>query len=1293
MDAIYFEKNGQKKLVASNADQERIMVDQQLDIALNEAGSMEFSLPITSLALSEISFLNGEVTFERSGIELFRGELHGNTENMLRTGSFKAKGALSYLEGLQMDPYEYAGSVEGYFTMLLNHYNDRASEWRKIQPGIVTVEDANDYILRSNSGRVNYLKLLQEKLVDRLGGYLWLRVENGIKYLDYLAEINLPAGQDVKYGQNIVDIEQGIEYQDVYTVLIPEGKEDEETGKKLSVESVNNGSPYVINQAALAKYGRRETVISFPDVTVAENLLTKAQKALASYANPVKNVRVKAVDMAMWTDAKCFQLGQSIYTKSEYHGIEDTYILSKMQIRSLKPESEILELGELRRTYTQLVDKKVNAVDDELQELKDKVNQQDVTADSAKSITLTADTYVFKYDSAGSLTGATEANLLARAQNVTIDRWQYKNDSGTWVDYPDTEDNSSIKGNSLKVKPNHPVFFGDAACIKILSNKEDVYDTLTITKLRDGSDGDGIGGLSVILGNEAQTIACGSDGAVSEEVIAEIPFAGYVGTTQVPCECTVGTLPAGVTLSRNQASASGTEGQVWFRFAAGATLGGKPNGTIPLTFTLSERKVQKQFSWSKSCTGDKGDKGDPGEKGEPGTSGKTLYTWIKYADTPTSGMSDNPDGKAYIGIAYNKETQTESTNYSDYTWSKTEGKQGVPGEPGEDGTTTYTWIKYADDATGKNMSDNPEGKEYIGMAYNKTTQTESSNASDYTWSKFRGDDGVPGRTYILESDVQVVKKGANDVLSPKSIIFSAYYRDGDTAARTAYAGRFRIYESTTDTSTWSLKYQASSNQSSKTHTISSANVKYVKCVLYAAGGTTTEITSVVVNVIEDAEGAVDEIDKMLTQKEIFNRLTNNGEAQGMYYDESTGDLYINASYIVSGILSSINGETWINLEDGTFSFANEQLTYEPGTGLKISGNLIADGKITIRQKGWDDAIIEYVLDEDYYIVTDASYDDALIYNRTLKLFEHFYNLEINTTGIKIDNMIANIINCNFIDATKVDTSYLYADKLYARKAAILRNGSYVHTAKGTSGTSGYVKIAQIKIKKEYVNTPITMGLFQRGMDETNIFIRFANENNTDPAIEKFTYNGNPQVYMVKSTTSTWDLYVKKSETYDKICVTQLHTSAFDYDGIAIEWTDVQASSLPYGYVSATLRTTDDTGWIAVSSFLNSFSQASTAWESKCKYRKIGNHVYLKGCVKTPSSWTGSTPTTVLQLPDGYRPKTRVYKLTSATGGRVVRFFADTDGKVMIDWTLNISDGSFASGELSWIQLDIDFLID
>lgn len=72
------------------------------------------------------------------------------------------------------------------------------------------------------------------------------------------------------------------------------------------------------------------------------------------------------------------------------------------------------------------------------------------------------------------------------------------------------------------------------------------------------------------------------------------------------------------------------------------------------------------------------------------------------------------------------------------------GPQGVPGTPGKDGITYYTWIRYADNAQGGGISNNPTGKTYIGFAYNKTTAVESNNPSDYTWSEIKGEQGVPG---------------------------------------------------------------------------------------------------------------------------------------------------------------------------------------------------------------------------------------------------------------------------------------------------------------------------------------------------------------------------------------------------------------------------------------------------------------------------------------------------------------------------------------------------------------------
>lgn len=199
---------------------------------------------------------------------------------------------------------------------------------------------------------------------------------------------------------------------------------------------------------------------------------------------------------------------------------------------------------------------------------------------------------------------------------------------------------------------------------------------------------------------------------------------------------------------RYQASNSGTTAPTgaWLTSPPSLNAGQYLWTRTTITYTDGQSTVSYSISM-------KGETGPQGLQGKPGADGQPRYTWLKYADTPTSGMSDLPDGKDYIGLAYNKTTPSESSNYSDYTWSKivgeqgpqgVQGERGVPGPAGEDGSTLYTWIKYADNASGGGMSDNPSGKKYIGLAYNKTVPIESYVASDYTWSLIQGADGKDG---------------------------------------------------------------------------------------------------------------------------------------------------------------------------------------------------------------------------------------------------------------------------------------------------------------------------------------------------------------------------------------------------------------------------------------------------------------------------------------------------------------------------------------------------------------------
>lgn len=145
----------------------------------------------------------------------------------------------------------------------------------------------------------------------------------------------------------------------------------------------------------------------------------------------------------------------------------------------------------------------------------------------------------------------------------------------------------------------------------------------------------------------------------------------------------------------------------------------------------------------KGATGERGPQGiqgPQGVQGAKGADGKTYYTWIKYADSPTSGMSDSPTGKLYLGVAYNKSTATESTNYSDYSWSLIKGDKGDRGATGATGPQGATGAKGETGAKGDKGATGAQGPtgatgngiKSITYTYARTTSQTAPAASAIT---------------------------------------------------------------------------------------------------------------------------------------------------------------------------------------------------------------------------------------------------------------------------------------------------------------------------------------------------------------------------------------------------------------------------------------------------------------------------------------------------------------------------------------------------------------------------------
>lgn len=333
-------------------------------------------------------------------------------------------------------------------------------------------------------------------------------------------------------------------------------------------------------------------------------------------------------------------------------------------------------------------------------------------AANAKLCTVSSDTYVFKYDTSQALVGASQATLTAQVQGVTVAKWQYKNNSGTWTDYPTTSDNTSITGGTLVVKPAHNIFVNNVAQIRVTTSESDVFDTITITKIYDGAKGDkgnpgsaGTGGLSVVLGNETQSIACTSAGKTAAASTISIPFTGYVGITQTACTCAVGTLPAGITVKTNTASTASAAGKLELSVAASSDLGNASvlSGDITLTFTISGKTITKVFTWTKS---------------KAGSNGASAVVFSVYA--PNGTIVQNQSGtiqlatSAYVGSSVITSATYQWAKYSGGSWTNISGATvGTLTVSGADivniqsyrCTMTYSGKNYVDVITVEDKSD------------------------------------------------------------------------------------------------------------------------------------------------------------------------------------------------------------------------------------------------------------------------------------------------------------------------------------------------------------------------------------------------------------------------------------------------------------------------------------------------------------------------------------------------------------------------------------------------------------
>lgn len=336
-------------------DEDLVLISPIVKIGENTAGSFEFSILPKHPHYEEVNELTSVITAYDGDEEIFCGRVVEITKNLYNRKKVICEGELAYFNDSIQRPAKYQGlTVRGYLETLVNIHNQQVKNKgidKTFKVGAVTVQDNNDYVYKYTNWE-STLEVIKTDLLNTYGGYLRIRKENGVRYIDYLADYPNTNTQVIEFGSNLLDFTHDMVASDIVTAVIPLGARLEDVTEVegldayLTIKDVNGGVDYVYSQEAVKSYGWIFKTVKWDDVHVADNLLRKGKEYLSDIQFAQITLTVSAVDLHMLhVDMERIKVLDEIRVTSSPNGLDRFFPVSEMTIYLDKPSNNKLTLG------------------------------------------------------------------------------------------------------------------------------------------------------------------------------------------------------------------------------------------------------------------------------------------------------------------------------------------------------------------------------------------------------------------------------------------------------------------------------------------------------------------------------------------------------------------------------------------------------------------------------------------------------------------------------------------------------------------------------------------------------------------------------------------------------------------------------------------------------------------------------------------------------------------------------------------------------------------------------------
>ena len=355
------------------------VINPHLTLEDSAAGSLEMSLPPINVGYSQdiLKRMVTNIVVRENGEFLWGGRILQDSFDFWNNRKILCEGELAFLNDSIQPPKKYDvttdhTTIESFFYALIDIHNSQVGMDRQFEKGMVTVTDGDQTTDTNEIYRfTNYettLECMNEKLLERLKGHLRVRHQAGKRYLDYISDDTLDTNtQVVRFGINLLDFSKNIDMTELSTVIVPrgarldiddsdpryiEGLESYLTVVDVETKVIDNKTwhtkdeIFVQNPDAVDNFGRIATVVDWNNITDKDVLYSKAEKYLKDEQYEKMTLEINALDLKYLTDGdEPIKFQSKLRCVSEPHGMDHTFIVSKMDIDLSNPGNSLYTLG------------------------------------------------------------------------------------------------------------------------------------------------------------------------------------------------------------------------------------------------------------------------------------------------------------------------------------------------------------------------------------------------------------------------------------------------------------------------------------------------------------------------------------------------------------------------------------------------------------------------------------------------------------------------------------------------------------------------------------------------------------------------------------------------------------------------------------------------------------------------------------------------------------------------------------------------------------------------------------